>query len=497
MPTEFARRRPWSLALRITLVVSLTLSVVFAASAWLVSRSIEGHFEELDFGELEAVTESLGVALAAAESDGDAPALRERLAQAVAGHHGVYFAVLDGRDRPIYARAPQAMLDAARRADAAPRLAPERLTVWTLGADTYRGGVVTVADHRVLVAVSTDAHEHYLAQLRQGLWWGALAATALAVLAVCIAVRWGHAPIRRIGASMRGVTSDKLDLRLEPASVPTELTPLVTSFNATLDQLQASFERLSHFSADIAHELRTPVTNLMTQTQVALSKERSPAAYQEVLYTGLDELDRMRKMIGNMLFLARTENPRRRLQTVEVRLDAEVQAVFDYFEALSEEAGVCLRLDTLQAGVPAAIGDRDMLQRAISNLVGNALRHTERGQTVVVRLLAEGAAVRVEVENPGAAIDPADLPHLFDRFYRVDPARHREGEGAGLGLAIVKAIAEAHGGTVGVSSSEGANRFWMQLPAAATVQSPFMVAAQAAHGGARNTAVMTSPPRID
>ena len=339
MPVESARRRPWSLALRITMVVSLTMSVVFAGSAWLVSRSIDGHFEELDFGELLAVTESLGEALAVKPSGG-APALRDRLAQAVAGHHGVYFAVFDAGDRPIYARAPQALLDAARQADPASRLAPERLTVWDLRTDSFRGGVVTVADHRVLVAVSTDAHEHYLARLRQGLWWGALAATTLAVLAVCIALRWGHAPIRRIGASMRGVTSDNLHRRLEPQSVPTELSTLVTSFNAMLDQLQASFERLSHFSADIAHELRTPVTTLMTQTQVALSKERSPMAYREVLYTGLDELDRMRKMIGDMLFLAQTENPRRRLQMTEVRLDAEVQAVFDYFEALGEEIPV-------------------------------------------------------------------------------------------------------------------------------------------------------------
>jgi len=160
--------------------------------------------------------------------------------------------------------------------------------------------------------------------------------------------------------------------------------------------------------------------------------------------------------------------------------------VFDYFEALSEEAGVGLRLDTPQVRVPGATGDRSMLQRAISNLVGNALRHTERGQNVVVRLLAEGAAVRVEVENPGAAIDPTHLPHLFDRFYRVDPARHREGEGAGLGLAIVKAIVEAHGGTVGVSSADGVNRFWLRLPAEGTVPSPLILAARAAHGDAQD-----------
>lgn len=486
MPTDAGGRRPWSLALRVTLVVGLSVAVVFALSAWLVSRSVERHFKEMDFGELQAMTESLERALGTMPRRDDPAALRDRLARAVAGHHGVFFGVFDEGGRAIYVNAPPSLLAAAVSGRPRETLERNSLDDWTFGQDTFRGSVIALHGERVLVAVSTNAHERYLGRLRQGLFWGAMAATAFAVLAVCAAVRWGHAPIRRIGAGMRGVTSDRLDLRLDPASVPTELAPLVTSFNTMLDQLQASFERLSHFSADIAHELRTPVTNLMTQTQVALSKERAPAAYREVLYTGLDELDRMRKMIGDMLFLAQTENSRR-LQAAEVRLDAEVRAVFDYFEALSEEAGVDLRLDSTQGEVPAAAGDRGMLQRAISNLVGNALHHTERGQTVVVRLLADGGWVRVEVENPGAAIDPSHLPHLFDRFYRVDPARHRGGEGAGLGLAIVKAIAEAHGGTVGVSSADGVNRFWLQLPAARPVRSPCMLATQAAHGGACKT----------
>jgi two-component system heavy metal sensor histidine kinase CusS len=391
-------------------------------------------------------------------------ALRDRLAQAVAGHHGVFFAVLDGDGPALYARAPQALLDAARQAPPRPRLERGRLDHWAIGADSFRGGVVTVAGHRVLVAVSTDAHEHYLARLRQGLWGGVAVAIMLAVLAVCLAVRWGHAPIRRIGTAMRGVTADHLHVRLDEHAVPRELATLVASFNATLDQLQTSFERLSHFSADIAHELRTPVTNLMTQTQVALAKERPAAAYREVLYTGLDELDRMRKMIGDMLFLAQTEDPRRRLQKAAVDLRAEVQSVFDYFEAWSEEAGVTLRLDLNAGADPVVPGDRGLLQRAISNLVGNALRHTARGDAVLVQLLPDGEAIRLEVANPGETIDPAHLLHLFDRFYRVDPARHRAGEGTGLGLAIVQAIAEAHGGSVGVASTDGVNRFWLRLP---------------------------------
>lgn len=465
MPDETRSRRPWSLALRITLVVSLTIAAVFSVSAWQVSRSIEGHFEQLDFDELQAVTESLAHALGEAPQHDDPAALQARLSHAVAGHHGVHFGVFDEKGKAIYARAPQTLVDAAGSSTATPTLRRPALQDWAFGSETYRGAVVAVANERVLVAVSTDAHEHYLAALRRGLWQGALVATVLAVLAVSIAVRWGHAPIRRIGATVRGITSEHLHLRLDTTAVPTELDPLVSSFNAMLDALQASFERLSHFSADIAHELRTPVTNLMTQTQVALSRERPASAYREVLYTGLEELDRLRKMIGDMLFLAQAESPRGQLSKGDVDLDAEVGAVFDFFEAWAEDAGVELRFETARSGRTTVPGDRGMLQRALGNLVGNALRHTARTSAVTVRVVNDGGTVRIEVENPGAPIAPEHLPHLFDRFYRIDPARHREGEGTGLGLAIVKAIAEAHGGGVGVVSEGGLNRFWLWIPA--------------------------------
>lgn len=464
MPGEVGRSRPWSLALRITLVVSLTMAGVFTLSAWLVSRSVEAHFEEMDLGELKAVTESLRAALGELPQRDDRAALRDRLARAVAGHHGVYFGVIDSDGRSVYASAPQALLDEARGATAVPNLAPGSLRAWTVASDTYRGSVIAVASERVLVAVSTDAHERYLVALRRGLWWGELAATSLAVLAVCIAVRWGHAPIRRMSATVRGVTSEKLHVRLDLQAVPRELSTLVNSFNTMLNELQASFERLSHFSADIAHELRTPVTNLLTQTQVALSKDRPAAAYREVLYTGLDELDRMRMMIGDMLFLAQAEDPRRRLDKVAVDLEAEVRAVFDYFEAWSEEAGIGMRFEGAPGERVTLRADHGMLQRALSNLVGNALRHTARGEAVVVRVRDERPAVRIEVENPGPAIGDEHRRHLFDRFYRVDPARHRAGEGAGLGLAIVRAVAEAHGGSVGVSSDGGRNVFWLSIP---------------------------------
>ena len=465
MPREAGHRRPWSLALRITLVVSLTIGAAFAISAWLVSRSIGAHFELLDFDELQVVTESLRQALGSAQARDTPEGHRHDLEHAVAGHHGVHYGVFDSAGQPIYTRAPAALLDAARSAEPAPALSRTAMRAWTVGGDTYRGAVLALGGNRAVVAVSTNAHEQYLADLRRGLWTGAVAATLVAVLAAVLAVRWGHAPIRRIGATVQGITSEHLHVRLDPRDAPAELAPLVGSFNAMLDQLQASFERLSHFSADIAHELRTPVTNLMTKTQVALAKDRTDAEYREVLYTGLDELDRLRRMIGDMLFLARAENPTHRLQRDELELGSELRAAFEFFEAWAEEGGIALRIECEPTGPRTILANRGMLQRALGNLLGNALRHTPHGQTITVRIAREREAVRLEVCNPGQTIAPEHLPHLFDRFYRIDPARHREGEGAGLGLAIVKAIAEAHGGVVGVESGAGRTIFWICLPA--------------------------------
>ena len=168
-----------------------------------------------------------------------------------------------------------------------------------------------------------------------------------------------------------------------------------------LDRLQQSFQRLSDFSADIAHELRTPVTNLTTQTQVALAKrDRTADAYREVLYGGLEELERLGKMIGDMLFLARAEHPAAALQMDEVDLGNEVQLLFDYFEALAEERGVRL---VMAGTAPAVRGDRSMLRRALGNLISNGLRYVPTGGQLTVRLgsTGEGGADRRREPGPG------------------------------------------------------------------------------------------------
>ncbi|MDP2752529.1 MAG: heavy metal sensor histidine kinase [Rhodocyclaceae bacterium] len=208
-------------------------------------------------------------------------------------------------------------------------------------------------------------------------------------------------------------------------------------------RMEEAFNRLSDFSVDLAHELRTPVSNLMTQTQVALSKSRTVAEYQETLASNAEEFERLSSMIADMLFIARAEQglivPRRQ----PVNLASEVHNLIDFFDALAEEKKVSLS----SKGEGIVSGDALMLRRAIGNLLSNAIRHTPVGGEVRITLTPDerGGAI-LTVENTGQPIPSEHLPKLFDRFYRADPSRHQEGEGAGLGLSIARSIVRAHGG---------------------------------------------------
>ena len=458
--------RPASLALRVTAWVGLATTLTFLVAAWALEASIEEHFAGQDLGQLRPVAQTLRLALDDAAAGAGREALRQRFAETIADHHEVYFRVEGADGRVLYDATPAGLAARAHADPAVPHLDASALRIWTTGGRSYRGAVLRVDHDTVILAIAIDYHLHYLAALRRALWLGMLAASAFSVLVAWLAVRQGHAPIRRIGARMREVSSERLDVRLDPDKVPVELADLVASFNAMLERIGQSFERLSNFSADIAHELRTPVTNLRTQTQVALSRARSADDYREILYSNLEEYERMSAMIGDMLFLAQAEHQLIRPEQSEVDLGAEVGELFEYFEAWAEDRGVGLQA---VGEAPRILGDRAMLRRALSNLLSNAIRHTAAGATVTVRFESDPFDwLEVCVENPGADIAAEHLPHLFDRFYRVDPSRQRNGEGAGLGLAIVKSIAEAHGGSVGAMSTGGHTRFCMRLPAPAS-----------------------------
>lgn len=459
-PGAPAQRRPVSLALRITALTCISVALLLVLFSWGVEVSIERHFAMQDLGHMQAVAQALREPL---QPPVAADAAR-RLEDAAAGHRGVDVEVQRDGQR-LFATGAANLGAAAAGAKAEPELTLQSLHDWQVDGQPYRGAVLDAPPYRIVIAMPTAFHLHYLHALRRWLWTAALASMLLVSLVVVLAVRWGHAPLRRVSRTLHELGSERLHVRLDPLAVPRELSPLVGDFNAVLERLDGSFRRLSQFSADIAHELRTPITNLTTQLQVELGKPRTPERYRETLYTSLEELERLTKTIADMLYLAQAEHGQARPESTPINLAQEVRALFDYFEALAEERHVRL---ALEGEAPAIVGDRLMWRRALSNLLSNALRHTPAGQQVTVRLGTVGPHLQLAVENPGEPIAPEHVPHLFDRFYRVDPSRQRQGEGAGLGLAIVKSIVEAHGGRITVASAAGLTRFVIEVPLGAS-----------------------------
>ncbi len=221
--------------------------------------------------------------------------------------------------------------------------------------------------------------------------------------------------------------------------------------------------QLEAFNADVAHELRTPMANLIVQTEVALSRERSSDALRETLVSNLEEMQRLSAMVNDMLFLSHADRGAMARRGEPVSLAALARDVVEFHEAPLDEAGLQLRIEG-DAVVPV---DEALFKRALSNLLGNATRFAEPGSTVTVRIAADRPdQVEVVVQNQGQPIDAQALPRLFDRFFRADASRCcDEQQHHGLGLAIVAAIARMHAGRTLAESAGGVTRVGFTLAA--------------------------------
>ena len=235
--------------------------------------------------------------------------------------------------------------------------------------------------------------------------------------------------------------------------MPAEVQELAATFNDMLDRLSDSFERLSQFSSDIAHELRTPVNNLRGEIDLALSKRRTPEEYVDLLGSLSEECEHLTRLIDSLLFLARAEQPAMQIHREDLDICRELGLVCEFYEPAAADEGVRLSVKA-PSGLSFPL-DRTLFQRAVGNLVQNAVAHTPRDGEVRVEALHREAQLVVAVMDTGAGIPPEHLPRVFDRFYRADPARARDRGGSGLGLAIVQSIARLHGGTAEVTSEVG------------------------------------------
>lgn len=456
---------PPSLTLRLTLSIGTGITLLLLCFGWLVEHSINAHFIEQDVHELNATKTLIQTTLRQFDEKTAASALKAHFDSTLSGHHKAEFLVADSNDQVLYATPGSNLAAALGQLQPVTEINDSTVSLWQYEDKTFRSARVELTvgtDQQVeplsfVLATDINFHLHFLNSFHRYLWWLTAVTSLIAIAAIWLAVHQGHKPIRRISQQINRINSEQLHLRLRLSSVPVELKPMATAFNEMIDRLEDGFRRLSNFSGDIAHELRTPITNLTTQTQVALSRARTAQEYREILYSNLEEYERMAKMIGDMLFIAKADNGLIEPERSSVPLVAELRELADFFEAWGEERHIAIVITGDENVTIAA--DRPMLRRALSNLLSNAIRYTTEGSTIEASVQQDSRTTIISIVNPGPTIPAEHLAHLFERFYRPDASRHRNREGAGLGLAIVKSIVQAHGGQVTVSSNNGITRF--------------------------------------
>ncbi len=443
---------PRSLSLRLALAFALVAVVLLGAIGLYLYRSLE---REIVWRDDQALLGRLERMQALLDDSASVDALRQRpqLYENMLGNRDSLLWLLDAQGRalieinparlaipPLPAADPVALRDIGEA-----RLAWRRLP--------GEAGLTLVAG-RLLAE-----REQMLAAYRVKLWWalslGALLASVLGWLISRRALR----PVRRLTRQALAIDVQHLHLRLDDSTVPSELEPLRAALNQMLTRLEQGFARLSRFSEDLAHEMRTPLANLMGQTQQLLHRARSVEEYEALLASNQEEYERLARMIDNMLFLARAEQPAAAIERQLFALPALVGQLCDYFEGVAEDRGIQL-LDETEGEL---CGDPELIRRALANLVANALRYGAADSPVRIVSGSEDGWRSVSVINLGPAIAAEHLPRLFDRFYRCDPSRAEPGDSGGLGLAIVRSIMQLHGGEVVVHSDTEMTEFTLRF----------------------------------
>ena len=409
------------------------------------------------------------------ERPDDEDGLREEveLESAARQYEQFYIRLLDDRNRPLLMTPGMAdRLDLSRFAIQTGNRSVRSIPMKGKDGRSFRVAVTsapvgspTTHLDTIQIAIDVSQTEELLARYR--FWAGSILLATFAIFPFVgyQVARHGIRPVEEMATTARHISSTNLRERILAEGYPSELASLASTFNQMLDRLEESFERISRFSADIAHDLRTPVNNIRGEAEVALSRARTAAEYREAIESFLEEAVRLSDLIGDLLFLARAESPLAHLRRERVDVGELLSGVMEYYEASAADGGVSLTRHVSEEPVTAEL-DRTLVQRAVGNLVSNSLANTPPGGSVVLDTRVDNSTIRIEVSDTGIGIPAEALPRVFDRFFRVDSARSQGSGGTGLGLAIVQSIVVLHGGNVEISSQLGqGTRVVLHVPA--------------------------------
>lgn len=466
MPRLWPGRPRGSLAVRLA-IASALFGLVVAAGAMLVGVwTLLQQLDERAAMQVQGRRELLVHVLATLPSVAAVPESQARFEELFFGHDDLHLALVEPRSGRVLATSSEvathsltALGHAAAEADI--------VHAWiTPGNVRFSGihGTGWVADGgEVEYFLSVDRRHD--GALLAGFIKSTLLALplllALVALGAGLVTRMGLAPLRRLNKVAASIGTSSLDQRLSVAGLPAELAEAALEFNRMLQRIDEGYRQLQEFAGDLAHEMRTPVATLIGRTQVALSHGRSADELREVLEGNGDELERLARLISDMLFLAQADHEAVRIQPEPVDLVAEAQRVVEYISVVAEEKNVTLRIE---GAAPAIAADRLLVQRAITNLLSNAVRHASADSRVELAARAGAQSVTLSVTNWGMTIAPEHQERIFERFWRGDAGRGRREGGTGLGLAIVRSIMKAHGGAIRVQSGAGQTTFTLEFP---------------------------------
>lgn len=452
-----------SIASRLVLLFTLASAVLVACCLgifyWLVTRHT---FEE----DNAALADKVAALRQEAKNAGPTQALQTELNSDRAGEHSPYWVrVIDPNDQLL-----------AERTGMSGRLPPNIFPPPSPGSSwaepiNYRSGSdlfslvstpVEINGSRYLLQVAQDrtADEKFNRQAGLLFLVTLAASTVASAIIARTTARRGLQPLDQMSKAVQRIGPTRLNERVGRTGWPQELQPLAEAFDQMLARLEESFTRLSRFSADLAHELRTPIANMLGEGQVALTRDRTATEYREVIESTVVECEGLSRIADNLLFLARAESAREQIKRTRFDARAAIEKIATFYETIAEERNITLDCE----GNTEVNADAFLFTRAVSNLVDNAMRFTPSGGRITMSVKNHDQEAEVSVTDNGCGIPPEHVQRVFDRFYTVDPSRNSGG--SGLGLALVKSIVELHGGSVAIRSKlNGGTTVTLKFPA--------------------------------